>query len=302
MGIYVEILVRAPIETLWAHTQTPQLHERWDLRFTRIEYLPRVDAASPQLFRYATRIGFGLEINGEGESAGEAVRADGTRTSALKFGSSDRLSLIRDGSGYWKYVPTSDGIRFLTWYDYQTRFSFVGVLGDRLLFRPVMGWATAWSFDRLRLWLERGVDPSYAAASALTHAIVRLALAFIFLYHGIVPKLLGPHIDEITMMRNAGVPATSVNGAIATLGAGEVALALSLLVFWVHRWPVIVCAFAMCVATISVAITSPSYFGAAFNPASLNVAVASLALVDWIALDATPSASRCRRRPDAATS
>ena len=29
MSIYVEILVRAPMDALWAHTQTPGLHERW---------------------------------------------------------------------------------------------------------------------------------------------------------------------------------------------------------------------------------------------------------------------------------
>jgi uncharacterized protein YndB with AHSA1/START domain len=30
MSIYVEILVQAPIDALWAHTQTPELHERWE--------------------------------------------------------------------------------------------------------------------------------------------------------------------------------------------------------------------------------------------------------------------------------
>jgi hypothetical protein len=41
MSIYVEILVRAPMDAIWQCTQTPALHERWDLRFSRIEYLPR---------------------------------------------------------------------------------------------------------------------------------------------------------------------------------------------------------------------------------------------------------------------
>ena len=50
MSIYVEILVRAPMDTLWSHTQTPALHERWDLRFSRIEYLPRNDESEPQRF------------------------------------------------------------------------------------------------------------------------------------------------------------------------------------------------------------------------------------------------------------
>jgi hypothetical protein len=34
MSIYVEIDVRAPLDALWAHTQTPTLHEQWDLRFS----------------------------------------------------------------------------------------------------------------------------------------------------------------------------------------------------------------------------------------------------------------------------
>jgi hypothetical protein len=71
MSIYVEVIVRAPMEVLWAHTQTPALHERWDLRFSRIEYLPKSHYADPQRFRYTTRIGFGLEVKGDGESVGQ---------------------------------------------------------------------------------------------------------------------------------------------------------------------------------------------------------------------------------------
>src|SRR3954469_7849303 len=160
MGIYVEILIHVPMEALWEHTQDPALHERWDLRFSKIEYLPRLGDAEPQRFRYATRIGFGLEVAGEGESVGERDLPGGRRVSSLKFSSGDPRSIIREGGGYWKYIPTPDGIRFLTWYDYRTRFGPLGTLFDRLIFRPMIGWATAWSFDRLRLWLERGVPPA----------------------------------------------------------------------------------------------------------------------------------------------
>src|SRR5262245_48854977 len=167
MSVYVEILIRAPMDAVWAHTQTPTLHERWDLRFSRIEYLPKARDAEPQRFRYTTRIGFGIEVAGEGETVGQRDLADGSRASALTFGSADPLSIIREGSGYWKYVPTSEGIRFMTWYDYRTRFGLVGRLVDRAIFRPLIGWATAWSFDRLRLWLEQGVDPEQTRLAAI---------------------------------------------------------------------------------------------------------------------------------------
>src|SRR6202045_4527464 len=121
MGISVDSFIGAPIENLWQKTQEPKLHQRWDLRFSRIDYLPR-QPDEPQKFLYSTRIGLGLRIDGEGESAGEHDGPSGERTSALKFWSKDPKSLIELGSGYWKYVPSAGGIRFFTSYDYQPRF------------------------------------------------------------------------------------------------------------------------------------------------------------------------------------
>src|SRR5258707_3918721 len=57
------------MDELWEKTQNPQLHQRWDLRFNQIEYLPR-EAGEPQKFLYRTRIGFGFTIDGNGESTG----------------------------------------------------------------------------------------------------------------------------------------------------------------------------------------------------------------------------------------
>ena len=162
MSIYVEIRIRGSLDELWHHTQAPQMHQRWDLRFTSIDYLDRADDSDPQRFRYATRIGFGAAIEGWGQTVGERLDAN-TRTSALKFGSDDRRSLIRAGSGYWKYEQIEDEVRFITGYDYEVRWGPVGWAFDRLLFRPLIGWATAWSFDRLRLWIEQGRDPQQAA-------------------------------------------------------------------------------------------------------------------------------------------
>jgi hypothetical protein len=152
-SLYVETVIRTDMDTLWRHTQDPSLHQRWDLRFGEITALPGARGR----FRYATRI-LGVTIAGTGVSAGERERPDGTRTSALRFASADPLSLIRSGSGYWRYTPTPDGIRFATGFDYTTRWGGAGSAADRL-FRPLFGWATAWSFDRLRLWLEAGVEP-----------------------------------------------------------------------------------------------------------------------------------------------
>jgi hypothetical protein len=53
-----------------------------------------------------------------------------------------------------------------------------------------MGWATAWSFDRLRLWLERGVDPATTMRRAAAHGIARAAIGGVLLYHAVVRALV----------------------------------------------------------------------------------------------------------------
>jgi hypothetical protein len=297
MSISVEILVRASMDRLWAYTQMPALHERWDLRFSRIDYLPVALDTEPQRFRYATRIAFGFEVSGEGETAGQRDLPDGSRSSALKFSSSEPCSIIREGSGYWKYIPTAEGIRFLTWYDYRTRFGPVGALFDRWVFRPLVGWATAWSFDRLRLWLERNVEPARGMRQTLVHVIARIALAAVFAYQGLVPKLLTHNADEVAMLRDAGVSAGVANLGVIALGLVELGLAAALLTAWLRRWPVAVSLGAMLLATTVVGLNSARYFEAAFNPASLNLAVASLAAIDLLVLRDLPSATRCLRRP-----
>lgn len=301
MSIYVEILVRAPMDELWAHTQTPALHARWDLRFSQIDYLPKSDAAGPQRFRYTTRIGFGLQVRGDGETVGQRNSSDGSRCSALKFGSGDLLSIIREGSGYWKYVPTHDGVRFLTRYDYRTRLGPAGALFDGLIFRRLIGWATAWSFDRLRLWLEQRVDPAQAMRQTLVHFIARVALAAIWAYQGLIPKLTARHVDEIAMLRDVGVSAAVTNIVLNALGISELALAAALLMAWGRRWPAVLCLTSMLVAMAVVGVHSPRFFAAAFNPFSLNVAVASLAAIDLLVLEGLPSAAHCLRRPSSET-
>ena len=291
-GIYVEIPIRAGVDQIWHLTQEPELHQRWDLRFSRIRYLPPESLAEPQRFLYETRLGFGLSIKGTGESIGHRALDSGESTSSLKFASEDPKSLIRHGSGYWRYVPVENGLRFLTWYDYQVRFGVLGRLVDRLAFRPLIGWATAWSFDRLRLWAEAGQLPESSMALAVIHAMARITLGFIWIWHGLVPKLLFHQIDERTMLREAGVPLCW----LPWIGGGEIALGIVVLSTWNVRPVLIGNGLLMVLATVMVTIKSPEYLKAAFNPITLNLAVLVLSLVGWFSSRTLPSARRCLRK------
>jgi hypothetical protein len=290
-GIYVEIQIRAGLDEVWRRTQIPDLHKLWDLRFTAIDYLPRRSEEEPQRFRYSTRLGFGLKIDGEGESTGTREDATGFRTSALKFWSADTKSLIEEGSGYWQYVPIAGGVRFLTWYDYRTRFGAAGRLIDRLLFRPLIGWATAWSFDRLRLWIDCGVPPQTSMRMALIHALARLGIAFTWLWQGLVPKLLFANPDEKTMMAAAGLPLA----LLPAFGLLELAFAFLTIGLWRWRPFLVLNGLAMAGALIAVGLKSPSYLVGAFNPVTLNAGVAILSIIGYISSAEVPSASRCLR-------
>jgi hypothetical protein len=172
--LYVETLVRSDLERLWEATQDAAAHTRWDLRFSVIEDVTAQTDDAPRAFRYALHLP-GRVVAGTGTSVGERRRPDGTRTSALRFGSPDPLSLIRRGSGWWRYVPTPAGTRFLTGYDYEPGWGRLGRLVDRWLFRRLLGWATAWSFDRLRLWVDDDVAPESAARRWVVDTGLRLS-------------------------------------------------------------------------------------------------------------------------------
>ncbi|MGW4299914.1 hypothetical protein ACWEHT_09075 [Streptomyces sp. NPDC004646] len=203
MGLYIETHIRTDLDELWTRTQDPAHRRRWDLRLAEIEYLPSLPHpatksapdTAPRPFRCTARLLPFLTVHGTGVAAKERERPDGTRASALRFASAHPLSPLTEGSGYWRYVPDAHGVRFLTGYDYRPRGGTPGALADRLLLRPLNVWATAWSFDRLRLWLERGITPERALANWLTELAVRaLVLTACVAGLGLEPMLplLGP--------------------------------------------------------------------------------------------------------------
>lgn len=290
-GIYVERVIDAGIDDVWRLSQSPDLHERWDLRFTRIKYLPRDIESEPQQFIYETRIGFGMSVAGTGESIGERVGVDGSAVSSLSFDSDDLKSLIRRGAGYWRYIPIDGGMRFLTWYDYEVRFGVAGRLADRLVFRPLMGWATAWSFDRLRLWIEEDQTPEASFAFASIHAVARVTIALIWFWQGLVPKLIFRDIGEKMMLVRSG---GSVD-LLPWLGSVEVAIALVTLLTW-RRPKVLLLNIALMVVALGVvALQSSEFLWEAFNPVTLNLAVIGLSLAGYVAGKRSPFAGRCLR-------
>ncbi|MGH7885883.1 MAG: DoxX-like family protein [Thermodesulfobacteriota bacterium] len=295
-GIYVEISIKTSMDKLLEYTQTPDLHEKWDLRFSTIEYLPKDDAKAPQKFLYTTKIGFGLTVEGEGESSGTRQGESGESTSALKFWSDQKISLIRSGSGYWKYIPNGETIRFLTWYDYSVRFGKVGEVFDKWIFRPLIGRVTAWSFDCLRIWMEEKIPPAVLLRKSLIQAVTNFVLAFIWIYQGTVPKLLFPDSGELEILRGSRMFSGYESSMLLLIGLGEFVFGLFFLVLgrkFLHYLNIVV----LVTLSIGAVISNPQIFVAPFNPASLNLAMIALSIAAILNCDYLATARNCLRKP-----
>ncbi|WP_332645611.1 DoxX-like family protein [Lysinibacillus sp. 54212] len=224
--IYVEIEMNSHIDTLWRYTQQPELHEQWDLRFSSITYNEKLPHDEAQTFTYTTEIMPGISVSGWGVSKGTHEKSNGVRTSSLHFGTEQRLSPIAEGKGYWQYIPNRKAVTFLTQYDYQVRFGFLGKAFD-ILFRPLMGWATSLSFDVLKRWIEDGERPATQYRRFFSFYSICFLFFFIWLYQGLVPKILYIHPLEIQLlMQLTGKTENIAELAVYGIGAAEIAYAI----------------------------------------------------------------------------
>ncbi|MFJ7826712.1 DoxX-like family protein [Psychrobacillus sp. NPDC096623] len=293
--IYVEISIKENIERVWEATQNPTLHEQWDLRFSSITYLPKKENET-QLFEYKTNIGFGLAIAGWGKSVGTFQAKDDSRTSSLHFGTDHLLSPIKEGKGYWKYVPEHNTTKFFTQYDYDVPCGAFGKLLDRITFRPIIGWATALSFDVLKRWLEKGDTPSAQFTRFFTHWIITFLFFFVWIYQGLVPKLIMMHPEEVALT-SALLPLklSDAHMMVATIGAIEIIFGLIWILYQNKRRLLRLQLIILPLLTISAIIADSSVLSNPFNPITFNLSLIVLTIIGLLPSKDIPTARSCKR-------
>jgi hypothetical protein len=290
--LYIETKINCDFDTLWTNTQEPSIHQQWDLRFTEIEYLPKNDPTDPQKFLYSTKVGFGIKVDGIGESVATKTKDNGESTSVLKFSSDSKISLIKQGSGYWKYVPEADGIKFFTGYDYETRWGLFGKLIDKYIFRPLMIWATAWSFDCLKNWIEKGLHPKQALNAQLSVLLVNLTLGIIWIYQGLIPKILFTDTGEIEILRQSGLFNGKEENILTIIGIAEIAFGVALI--FIHRKVLqYLNILGLCFLTFGAIFSDLMIFTLPFNPFSLNISMIVLSIIAILNFSDLPKASNC---------
>lgn len=290
--LYIETKIKCDFDTLWTNTQEPSIHQQWDLRFTDIEYLPKNDPTDPQRFLYSTKVGFGIKVDGIGESVATKTKDNGESTSVLKFSSDSKISLIKQGSGYWKYVPEADGIKFFTGYDYETRWGLFGKLIDKFIFRPLMIWATAWSFDCLKNWIEKGLHPKQALNAQISVLLVNLTLGIIWIYQGLIPKILFTDTGEIEILRQSGLFNGNEENILTIIGIAEIAFGVALI--FIHRKVIqYLNILGLCLLTVGAIFSDLMIFTLPFNPFSLNISMIALSIIAILNFSNLPKASNC---------
>lgn len=281
---------------MWTKTQEPSLHREWDLRFSEISYLPKSNPTDPQKFLYATKIGFGIKVNGIGESLATKTKDNGESTSVLKFSSNGNISIIKQGSGYWKYVPETGGIRFFTGYNYETHWGLFGKLIDMFIFRPLMIWATAWSFDCLKNWIEKDVHPKQAVNAQMAIILISIALGIVWIYQGLIPKLFYTDTGELEILKQSGLFNGYEENILTYIGIAEIVFGFALI--FIHKKTIhyinILCLLLLGFGAF---YSNLKIFTLPFNPFPLNISMIALSIIALLNFKFLPKASNCITNP-----
>ncbi|HKS17114.1 MAG TPA: DoxX-like family protein [Planctomycetota bacterium] len=112
------------------------------------------------------------------------------------------------------------------------------------------------------------------------HSISRLAVAFVWIYQGLVPKVLFPNTGELEIFRSTGIfPGEELTGVIM-LGVAQSLLGVYHLVAWRSRAPLWAGLGSLAVLGAGGLIARPDLMILPFNPVSLILMMAALSAID----------------------
>jgi hypothetical protein len=110
--------------------------------------------------------------------------------------------------------------------------------------------------------------------------VSRIALAFVWIYQGVVPKLVCQSPVELGLLEHLG---PLFGFLCSVMGYGEVLFGLLLLLTpW--RWPFVLNIVAMLGLLVYVSLTEPRLLTEPFNPVTLNVALIALSITALVSM------------------
>lgn len=106
--------------------------------------------------------------------------------------------------------------------------------------------------------------------------LARLCVAFVWFYHGLVPKLLGPDAIELQMNQALGLNLQQATQLAFAAGIMEIMLALAICIFWRRHWPLWLSIIGILGLLLFVGIMQPTLLAGSFNPLTMNLCTAAL--------------------------
>ena len=110
--------------------------------------------------------------------------------------------------------------------------------------------------------------------------ITRATLAFVWVYQGLVPKILRPDTGELEIFESSGLFGTRASLAVTTLGVAQIAIGLLLVAYPRSPWPLRINVAALVLLGAAMLIVQPGVFLLPFNPAGLLVSMVALSAID----------------------
>jgi hypothetical protein len=146
------------------------------------------------------------------------------------------------------------------------------------------------------LWLEKGIDPADALRRSITNSIARVSLALIWIYQGLVPKLLFRDSGELAILHHSHLFHGNESVILSFIGVGEILFGCALLLCWDSTLLLKINIALLAILGAGALFSQPQIFVAPFNPLTLSGAMIALAIIGLISSHDIPTSRRCKRR------
>jgi peptidoglycan/LPS O-acetylase OafA/YrhL len=111
--------------------------------------------------------------------------------------------------------------------------------------------------------------------------ICRLSLGAVWLYEGLVPKLLFVRPDEVELVRRSGIYFGTPELFLQLLGVAQAAFAIWLLIGWAERLAVALATLGMWILIVLVAMANPSMLTDPYGALIKDLCLTACAYTVW---------------------
>jgi hypothetical protein len=112
--------------------------------------------------------------------------------------------------------------------------------------------------------------------------ISRIALGLVWLYEGLVPKILFLRGDELDLVRRSGLIWRTPEWTLQALGAAQIAFGIWLIAGWAERFAVAIATLWMAVLIVLVAGVNPAMLTDPYGALIKDLCLIACAITVWM--------------------